>query len=81
MSRPVTAGIEGGGTAETRTKLWFVLESAASALVSPQQKLQPFVGRKKPLGSWVIKKLSLCQAPRGVGPEAWRWDRGIPNSV
>ena len=42
-SGPVTAGVGARGTTETRTWLWFVLESVPSALVSPQQKLQPFV--------------------------------------
>lgn len=57
MSGPVTAGVGARGTTETDAWLWFVLESVPWALVSPQEKLQPFVGRKKtPFSSWVIKK-------------------------
>lgn len=47
MSGPVTAAVGARGTTETHARLWFVLESVPSALVSPQQKSQPFVGRKE----------------------------------
>lgn len=61
MSGPVTAGVGARGTVETHAWLCFVLESVPSALVSPKEKFQPFVARKKnPFGSWVIKKNHQC---------------------